>query len=116
MAMKQSSKLVDEFACRKPVRTGSLSISIFGDSVSQHGSTAWLGSLIKVLEQFGLNQRQVRTAVFRLVQEDWRWLPGRWARKRVLLPLQWGTESLYARYELSSACSRFDGDGISLRV
>ena len=36
-----------------------------------HGSAVWLGSLIKVLEPFGLNQRQIRTAVFRLVKEDW---------------------------------------------
>ena len=69
--MKQISKLVAEFAGQKPVRTGSLIISVFGDAVSQHGSAVWLGSLIKVLEPFGLNQRQIRTAVFRLVKEDW---------------------------------------------
>ena len=69
--MKQISELVAEFAGRKPVRTGSLIISVFGDAVSQHGSAVWLGSLIKVLEPFGLNQRQIRTAVFRLVKEDW---------------------------------------------
>ena len=27
--------------------------------------------MIKILEPFGLNHRQIRTAVFRLVQEDW---------------------------------------------
>lgn len=69
--MKQISRLLEEFARRKPMRTGSLIISVFGDAVSQHGSAVWLGSLIKVLEPFGLNQRQIRTAVFRLVQEDW---------------------------------------------
>ena len=69
--MKQVSQLVEEFASRKPVRAGSLIISVFGDAVSQHGSAVWLGSLIKVLEPFGLNHRQIRTAVFRLVKEDW---------------------------------------------
>lgn len=69
--MKQVSELLAEFASRRPMRTGSLIISVFGDAVSQHGSAVWLGSLIKVLEPFGLNQRQIRTAVFRLVQEDW---------------------------------------------
>ena len=69
--MKQISRLVEEFARRRPIRTGSLIISVFGDAVSQHGSAVWLGSLIRVLEPFGLNQRQIRTAVFRLVQEDW---------------------------------------------
>ena len=69
--MKQVSQLVEEFAGRKPVRAGSLIISVFGDAVSQHGSAVWLGSLIKALEPFGLNHRQIRTAVFRLVKEDW---------------------------------------------
>ncbi len=69
--MKQINKLVAEFAGRKPVRTGSLIVSVFGDAVSQHGSAVWLGSLIKVLAPFSLNQRQIRTAVFRLVKEDW---------------------------------------------
>lgn len=69
--MKQVSELLAEFASRRPMRTGSLIISVFGDAVSQHGSAVWLGSLIKALEPFGLNQRQIRTAVFRLVQEDW---------------------------------------------
>ena len=69
--MKQVSRLLAEFASRKPIRTGSLIISVFGDAVSPHSSAVWLGSLIKVLEPFGLNQRQIRTAVFRLVQEDW---------------------------------------------
>ena len=69
--MKQISKLLEEFAARKPVRAGSLIITVFGDAVSPHGSTVWLGSLIRILEPFGLNPRQIRTAVFRLVQENW---------------------------------------------
>ncbi|MCY4338811.1 MAG: phenylacetic acid degradation operon negative regulatory protein PaaX [Gammaproteobacteria bacterium] len=69
--MKPLSKLLEEFAARKPIRTGSLIITVFGDAVSPHGSAIWLGSLIKILEPFGLNQRQIRTAVYRLVQEDW---------------------------------------------
>ena len=60
-----------EFSRRRPVRAGSLIISIFGDSISQHGNSIWLGSLIESLEPFGLNARQIRTAVFRLVQEEW---------------------------------------------
>lgn len=69
--MKQISSLLEEFSTRKPIRTGSLIVTVFGDAVSQHGSAVWLGSLIKILEPFGLNHRQIRTAVFRLVQEDW---------------------------------------------
>lgn len=63
--------LISEFSKRTPVRAGSLIISLFGDSISQHGNMVWLGSIIDVLRPFGLNPRQIRTAVFRLVQENW---------------------------------------------
>ena len=69
--MKQVSKLLEEFSARKPIRTGSLVVTVFGDAVSSHGGAIWLGSLIRILEPFGLNHRQIRTAVFRLVKEDW---------------------------------------------
>ena len=69
--MKQVGKLLEEFSARKPIRTGSLVITVFGDAVSPHGGAVWLGSLIRILEPFGLNHRQIRTAVFRLVKEDW---------------------------------------------
>ncbi len=64
-------KLLIDFKSRTPVRAGSLIISVFGDSLSQHGNSIWLGSLIEALAPFGLNPRQIRTAVFRLVQENW---------------------------------------------
>ena len=54
-----------------PPRAGSLIITLFGDSISQHGNSVWLGSVIAALEPFGLNPRQIRTAVFRLVKDDW---------------------------------------------
>lgn len=59
------------FQSRKPVRAGSLIITVFGDSISQHGNSVWLGSLIKALDVFGLNPRQIRTSVYRLVNDDW---------------------------------------------
>ena len=64
-------ELVAEFAARKPVRAGSLIISVFGDAICQHGNSVWLGSLIDALKPFGINARQTRTAVFRLAREDW---------------------------------------------
>jgi phenylacetic acid degradation operon negative regulatory protein len=54
-----------------PPRAGSLIITVFGNSISQHGNSVWLGSLISALEPFGLNPRQIRTAVFRLAKDDW---------------------------------------------
>lgn len=68
-------QIVDEllkgFSRRRPTRAGSLIVTVFGDSISQHGNTVGLVSLIQALDPFGLNARQLRTAVFRLVQEGW---------------------------------------------
>ena len=55
----------------KPPRAGSLIVTVFGDSISQHGNIIWLGSLISSLAPFGLNARQIRTAIYRLVQDNW---------------------------------------------
>jgi phenylacetic acid degradation operon negative regulatory protein len=63
--------LVDDFVNRSPMRTTSLVISVFGDVVTQHGHTIWLGSLVNALAPLGVNERLVRTTVFRLVKEGW---------------------------------------------
>lgn len=65
------SQLLEAFQKQRPLRGGSLIITVFGDSISQHGGSVWLGSLIEALEPFGLNQRLVRTSVYRLIQEGW---------------------------------------------
>jgi phenylacetic acid degradation operon negative regulatory protein len=63
--------LVDDFVNRSPMRTTSLVVSIFGDVITQHGHSIWLGSLVKALAPLGVNERLVRTTVFRLVKEGW---------------------------------------------
>ncbi len=63
--------LLRDFQGQRPLRGGSLIITVFGDSISQHGNDVWLGSIIAALAPFGLNSRLIRTAVHRLVQEDW---------------------------------------------
>lgn len=65
------AQLVGEFASQRPIRAGSLIITIYGDAIAPRGGTIWLGSLIRLLEGFGLNQRLVRTSVFRLVKDGW---------------------------------------------
>ena len=64
-------QLVHDFSQRRPLRGGSLIITVFGDSISMHGNSVWLGSLIAALQPFGLNARLIRTAVHRLTQEEW---------------------------------------------
>jgi len=64
-------QLLARFREGRPIRAGSLIVTVFGDSIAQHGNSIWLGSLIRLLEPFGLNDRLVRTAVYRLCQDDW---------------------------------------------
>ncbi|MDH3589938.1 MAG: hypothetical protein OEQ74_11100, partial [Gammaproteobacteria bacterium] len=66
-----AADLVEDFRAQRPIRAGSLLITVFGDAIAPHGGTVWLGSLIRVLEGFGINQRLVRTSVFRLVKDGW---------------------------------------------
>lgn len=63
--------LVAEFRARPTLRTGSLITTVFGDAIAPRGGTVWLGSLIKVMADFGVSERLVRTSVFRLVKDGW---------------------------------------------
>jgi len=54
-----------------PVRAKSLIVTVFGDSIAPHGGTVWLGSLIRLVDPLGLNERLVRTSVLRLSRDDW---------------------------------------------
>lgn len=62
---------IAQFLRADPPRSKSLVMTIFGDSIAPHGGGAWLGSLIELLAPFGVNDRLLRTSVFRLVQEGW---------------------------------------------
>jgi len=66
-----SQKLVREFKSRRTVRAGSLITTVFGDSIAPRGGTVWLGSLIEVMQDFGISERLVRTSVFRLAKDGW---------------------------------------------
>lgn len=50
---------------------GSLIVTVFGDSVLPRGGRIWLGSLIRLLKPLELNERLVRTSVFRLAKNQW---------------------------------------------
>jgi len=72
MTIESASKgLVAEFRSRRTLRTGSLITTVFGDSIAPRGGAVWLGSLITVMREFGINERLVRTSVFRLAQDGW---------------------------------------------
>lgn len=63
--------LVEEFRSRPTLRAGSLIITLFGDAIAPRGGTVWVGSLIRVLADFGISGRLVRTSVFRLARDGW---------------------------------------------
>ncbi len=61
--------MVGNYAKSHMVYANSLILSIFGDFISAHGGVVWLGSLIKMVAPLGINQRLVRTSVFRLTEK-----------------------------------------------
>ena len=63
--------LVTRFRRQRPLRAGSLLVTIFGDSITPLGGVITLSSLIRLAAPFGINERLVRTSVARLAQDGW---------------------------------------------
>jgi phenylacetic acid degradation operon negative regulatory protein len=63
--------LVQRFRRQRPIRSGSLLVTILGDSIAPRGGVVTLGSLIRLAQPFGLTERLVRTSVARLAQDGW---------------------------------------------
>lgn len=61
----------EAYLAEQPPRTKSLVMTLFGDVIRPHGGALWLGSLIRLLAPFGINDRLVRTSVYRLAEEGW---------------------------------------------
>ena len=74
-----AADLVARFRRQRPLRAGSLIVTLFGDSIMPRGGAISLGSLIVLAAPFGLNERLVRTATARLAKDGW--LEGRRAGK-----------------------------------
>ena len=66
-----AAALVTRFRRQRPLRAGSLIVTLFGDSIMPRGGAISLGSLIRLAAPFGLNERLVRTAAARLAEEGW---------------------------------------------
>jgi len=56
---------------RAPLKAKSLVVTVWGDAIAPHGGAVWLSGLISLLAPLGLNERLVRTSVYRLVREGW---------------------------------------------
>jgi phenylacetic acid degradation operon negative regulatory protein len=59
------------FRAQRPLRAGSLLVTMFGDAIAPRGGAVTLGSLIRLAAPFGLTERLVRTCVARLAREGW---------------------------------------------
>lgn len=66
-----TSQRLAQFKDESRGHAGSVIVTVFGDAVLPRGGHIWLGSLIALLAPLGLNDRLVRTSVFRLSQDDW---------------------------------------------
>lgn len=62
---------ITDYLAERRVRANSLIITVYGDFIAPHGGTVWLGSFIRLVEPLGLNERMVRTSVYRLSQDNW---------------------------------------------
>lgn len=71
MKSRYLSQWIEQYLEEHPARANSLIITLYGDYIAPHGGTIWLGSVIKLVEPLGLNERVVRTSVYRLSQEKW---------------------------------------------
>ena len=66
-----AAELVVRFRRQRPLRGGSLIVTIFGDAIMPRGSAIALGSLIELAAPFGLSERLIRTASARLAKDGW---------------------------------------------
>jgi phenylacetic acid degradation operon negative regulatory protein len=70
-ASRKLNTLLASFQRRRPMRAGSLIITIYGDAIVPRGGSLWLGSLLEIVAGFGVEPGLVRTAVSRLVADGW---------------------------------------------
>lgn len=69
--LARTNALVARFRRQRPLRAGSLLVTILGDAIAPRGGTIALASLIRLAMPFGLTDRLVRTSIGRLANDDW---------------------------------------------
>ncbi|KAF0816642.1 MULTISPECIES: phenylacetic acid degradation operon negative regulatory protein PaaX [unclassified Cytobacillus] len=53
------------------MNTRSMIFTLYGDYITHYGSKIWIGSLIKLLSEFGHNDQSVRAAISRMNKQGW---------------------------------------------
>ncbi|MGH9000896.1 MAG: phenylacetic acid degradation operon negative regulatory protein PaaX, partial [Acidimicrobiia bacterium] len=70
LLQKRCDLLIQRFRARPDASARTLLVTVFGDSVEPHGGEVWIGSLLRLVEPLGINERLARTSLNRLVRED----------------------------------------------
>ena len=92
------------------ISSTTLVLTFFCDVVTQHGGEIWLGSIVHALEPLGINERLVRTSVFRLVRDGW--LESRKQGRRSYYRLTQTGQNYYQRAaDRIYTCHKPDWDG-----
>lgn len=55
----------------KLFNTRSMIFTLYGDYISHYGNVIWIGSLIRLLKEFGHNEQSVRAAMSRMSKQGW---------------------------------------------
>lgn len=71
MKSRVIDRWINDYLSERRVSANSLIITVYGDLIAAHGGGVWLSDFIRLVEPLGLNERVVRTSVYRLVQDDW---------------------------------------------
>lgn len=68
---KLINNVVNHANLLRPIRAKSLIATIFGDFIESCGGRIWLGNLIELVQLFAINERLLRTSIYRLADEGW---------------------------------------------
>jgi phenylacetic acid degradation operon negative regulatory protein len=94
-----------------PPRARSLIVTVWGDALAPHGGIVWLAGLIRLMAPFGMNERLVRTSVFRLVRDGWLTAQSRGRRSRYRLTREGARRFDQAHHRIYTAPNPdWDGD------
>lgn len=61
--------LIRSFRQKPDASARTVLVTVFGDGIEPHGGEVWAGSLLRLVEPLGMNERLVRTSLNRLVGE-----------------------------------------------
>lgn len=61
--------LIRAFRQKPDASARTVLVTVFGDGIEPHGGEVWAGSLLRLVEPLGMNERLVRTSLNRLVGE-----------------------------------------------